>query len=87
MNRAANAGVSTDAPATLGHPLSDGPLPDGQLFDAGTRSYGEFACSKTTLEWLTNGAMGSVDGKPVRLQVMEECVGGWNVLVKAWPIT
>jgi hypothetical protein len=71
----------------LGHPLSDGPLPTGQLFDAGTRSYGEFACSKQTFAWLTAGGMETVNGQPVRLQVMEECVGGHNLLVKAWPIT
>ena len=87
MNRAANAGVSSDAPASLGHPLSDGPLPDRQLFDAGTRSYGEFACSKQPLQWLQTGGMESINGQPVRLQVMEECVGGFNVLVKAWPVT
>jgi hypothetical protein len=60
-------------------------LPHGALFDAGTRSYGEFACSRETYSWLCDGAMQQINGQPVRLQVMEECVGGHNLLVKAWP--
>ena len=67
------------------HPFSDGPLEFGRIVDCGIVGYHEFACSKATLEWLRAGAMTSVDGIPVRLQVMDECVGGFNVFVKAWP--
>ena len=63
------------------HPLSDAPLPFRQLMDCGVRSYDEFACSKSTLSWM------QTHGYPrgARLQVVEECVGGHNVIVKAWP--
>jgi hypothetical protein len=83
MVRTNNSGASSGAP--LGHPLSDAPLPHGQLLDVGTRSYGEFACSKDTFEWLRSGGMRTINGQPVRLQLMDECQGGYNVLVKAWP--
>ena len=63
------------------HPLSDGPLPFGKIMDAGFTSYQEFACSKSTLSWMQ--ASGIPSG--ATLQVMEHCVGGWNVIVKAWP--
>lgn len=69
---------------TSPHPLADGPLPFGQVFDAGVRDYGEFACSRATYEWLRDGAMQKIDGLDVHLQVMDECVGGHNLLVKAW---
>jgi hypothetical protein len=64
------------------HPLSDGPLPFRKIMDAGFTSYHEFACSKSTLSWM------QATGIPVNatLQVMEQCVGGHNVIVKVWPI-
>ena len=68
------------------HPLSDGPLPFGQLMDCGIVGYHEFACSRSTFEWLSTGAMRTIDEVPVRLQMVEECAGGHNLLVKAWPV-
>jgi hypothetical protein len=64
-----------------GHPLSDEPLPFGKIMDVGLRSYHEFACSHSTLSWM------QATGLPVgaALQVVEQCVGGHNVIVKAWP--
>lgn len=63
------------------HPLSDGPLPYRQIMDVGLLSYHEFACSHSTLSWMrTAGVPRDAD-----LQIMEECVGGHNVIVKAWP--
>lgn len=64
-----------------GHPLSDGPLPYRKIMDVGVLSYDEFACSKSTLSWM------QAEGLPrdAELQVVEECVGGHNVIVKAWP--
>jgi len=64
--------------------LSDGPLPFGEIF-LGQLDYGEFACSKETASWLQAGAMSSIDGVPVTLQVMEELVGAHNVMLKIWP--
>jgi len=63
------------------HPLSDGPLPFRQIMDAGLMSYHEFACSKSTLSWM------QTTGIPMdcALQVVEQCVGGHNVIVKVWP--
>lgn len=72
--------------SSASHPLSDGPLPFGKLFLFQT-DYKEFACSKETASWLQAGAMSSIDGTPVKLQVMEEMVGGHNVMMKAWPQT
>lgn len=63
------------------HPLSDGPLPFGKVMDAGFTSYHEFACSRSTLAWLQATGVPS----DATLQVVEECVGGFNVIVKAWP--
>ena len=64
-----------------GHPLSDGPLPFRKIMDVGLLSYDEFACSKSTLSWMQS------EGLPndMRLQVVEQCIGGHNVIVKAWP--
>jgi len=63
------------------HPLSDGPLPYRKVMDVGIRSYDEFACSRSTLSWM------QAQGIPAdaRLQVVEECVGGHNVIVKLHP--
>ena len=61
------------------HPLSDGPLPHRQVLDCGIRSYDEFACSYSTLSWL------EAHWSDVALQVVEQCPGGHNVIVKAWP--
>ena len=66
------------------HPLSDRALPLGRVMDCGIRGYQEFACSKATFEWLKGGAMRVVVGLPVRLQLMDECVGGHNVFVRVW---
>ena len=60
------------------------PLPFGKLVDCGIRGYREFACSWETFEWLRDGAMTHVDGKPVRLTVAEVAVGGNNVFVTAY---
>lgn len=65
------------------HLLTD-PLPFGELFDLGIRNYREFACSKSTLNWLKAGAMTSLDGDQVTLRVMEEVPPGHNVIVKVW---
>ena len=63
------------------HPLSDGPLPYRKVMDVGLQSYDEFACSRSTLSWM------QASGIPydATLQVVEECAGGHNVIVKAWP--
>ena len=63
--------------------LSDGPLPFGKLA-LQSAEYREFACSRETADWLLAGAMRSLDGRPVRLQIMDECRGGFNVMVKVW---
>lgn len=68
------------------HPLSDGPLPFGELAFC-QRDYREFACSKETFEWLSSGAMAMLDEVPIRLQIMDVCVGGFNVWVRIWPAT
>ena len=49
--------------------------------DVGLVSYDEFACSRSTLSWM------QANNVPcdARLQVVEECVGGHNVIVKAYP--
>lgn len=60
------------------HPLTDGPLPYRNVLDCGP-SYDEFACSYSTLSWL------EVTWSDVALQVVEQCPGGHNVIVKAWP--
>lgn len=65
------------------HLLSDGPLPFGKLM-LGQEHYNEFACSKSTAGWLIEGAMTHIDGREVRLQVKEECVGGHNLIVGFW---
>lgn len=63
------------------HPLSDGPLPFRTVMDAGLLSYDEFACSRSTLSWLQASGL----PQDASLQVVGECVGGHNVIVKAWP--
>lgn len=63
------------------HPLSDGPLPHGRIMDVGIQSYHEFACSKSTLSWMQATGIPS----DAKLQVVDECVGGFNVIVKLWP--
>lgn len=68
------------------HPLSDGPLPFGKLAFC-QADYREFACSRETAEWLLDGGMSSLDGVPVRLQVMDILAGGHNVMVKIWVAT
>lgn len=65
------------------HPLSDGPLPFGELA-FGQVDYREFVCSKATFEWLRTGGMTHLDGCPVQLQMMDICVGGHNVVVRIW---
>lgn len=67
----------------MNRPFSDGPLEFGKLY-LWQPGYREFACSKETFEWLQAGGMQSIDGIPVRLQVMDILVGGFNVMVKAW---
>jgi len=47
--------------------------------DAGVLSFDEFACSTSTLSWL------QTTWSDVALQVVEQCSGGHNVIVKAWP--
>ena len=69
----------------MNHPLSDGPLPFKQVMDVGLVSYHEFACSHSTLSWLRASGLPKVAGEPVQLQVVEQCIGGHNVIVKAWP--
>ena len=63
------------------HPLSDAPLPFRTVMDAGIVSYDEFVCSRSTLSWM------QAEGIPTNsyLQVVDECVGGHNVIVKVWP--
>ena len=73
-------GVSDEATRPT-HPLSDGPLPFRMVMDVGLMSYDEFACSHSTLSWLLSSGI-PVDA---RLQVVEQCRGGHNVIVKAWP--
>jgi hypothetical protein len=70
-----------EAPSGASHPLSDGPLPFGKIMDAGISSYHEFACSHSTLSWMRASGIPA----DARLQVVEQCVGGFNVIVKAWP--
>jgi hypothetical protein len=73
-------GGGNRAATPLGHPLSDGPLPFGKLVDVGLMFYDEVACSRETLSWMQ--ATGIPSDRT--LQVVEECVGGFNVIVKAW---
>ena len=49
--------------------------------DVGLRSYDEFVCSYSTLSWLQASGL----PKDASLQVVDECVGGHNVIVKVWP--
>ena len=83
-HRKLNESFHREAPSgasQIGHPLSDGPLPHGQIMDAGIVSYHEFACSRSTLSWMqATGLPSDAD-----LQIVEECVGGFNLIVKAWP--
>jgi hypothetical protein len=61
--------------------LSDGTIPFRKILDVGLVSYDVFACSKATLSWMqTNGIPNDAT-----LQVVEHCIGGHNVIVKAWP--
>ncbi len=67
------------------HPLTDGPLPHGQIMDVGLEHYDEFACSVSTFGWMVACELPKLaDGTPARLQVMDECEGGHNVIVKVW---
>ena len=63
------------------YPLSEGPLPYRKIMDVGLASYDEFACSRSTLSWMQANGL----PKNATLQVVDECVGGHNVIVKAWP--
>lgn len=45
----------------------ENPLPFGKIWDAGMVEYREFICSRETFDWLRNGGMTHVDGKPVWL--------------------
>ena len=63
------------------HPLSDGPLPFRTVMDVGIRSYDQFACSRSTFSWLLASGL----PEDASLQLVDECVGGHNVIVKAWP--
>ena len=74
-----SAGAGRVNPALV-HPLSDGPLPFRQIMDTGLMSYHEFACSRATFSWMQASGIPS-DG---RLQLVEQCVGGHNVIVKVW---
>lgn len=62
--------------------ILDEPLPFGELFDLGLRDYREAACSKSTMQWLQEGGMTHLDGKPVTFRVMDESPGGHNVIVR-----
>lgn len=66
---------------TVKHWLSDGPLPFRTIMDVGILSYDQFACSRSTLSWMQETGIPS----DARLQVVDECVGGHNVIVKVWP--
>ena len=72
-------GAPSGAPSPP-HPLSDGPLPFGKIMDVGLVSYHEFACSRATLSWMQATGIPQ-DGD---LQVVEQCLGGHNVVVKVW---
>lgn len=65
--------------------IADEPLPFGKMALC-QADYHEFICSRDTFEWLSGGAMTHLDGKPVRLHVADELVGGHNVIVKIWPV-
>ena len=75
-----NGGTGASAPVPCSHPLSDGPLPFRKVMDVGLMSYHEFACSRATLSWMQATGIPQ-DG---RLQIVEQCVGGHNVIVKVW---
>ena len=62
------------------HPLTDGPLPYRKIMDCGLQSYDEFACSRSTLSWMRSSGIPA----GARLQVVDECEGGHNVIVKVW---
>lgn len=64
-------------------PLCEGPLPFRQItyFQA---DYHEFICSHATFEWLSGGGVTHADERPVRFQIMDEMIGGFNVIVKMW---
>lgn len=53
--------------------MLEAPLPYGRLVDLGMREYGEFACSAETAAWLQAGGMTSVDGRRVRVEVVDFC--------------
>lgn len=59
-------------------------MPHGKIVDVGLQHYGEFACSRSTLDWMQATGIPKVDGQPAQLQVVEQCVGGHNVIVKVW---
>ncbi len=62
------------------HPLSDAPLPFGKIMDVGLEHYQEFACSHSTLSWMQASGI----PKDAKLQIVEQCVGGHNVIVRVW---
>ena len=81
-----NGGTGASAPVPCSHPLSDGPLPFRKVMDVGLMSYDEFACSHSTLSWLrASGIPRTTEGQPAYLQVVEQCVGGHNVIVRVCP--
>ena len=57
-------------------------LPFRKLVDVGIGAYGEFACSRATAEWLIAGGMTRVDGRPVSVQIVEQCTAN-NVICAA----
>ena len=59
-------------------------LPFKKIVDCGLAEYREFACSNDTFVWLRDGAMTSVDGQPVQLQIVDRA--GPNVIVAARPV-
>ena len=68
----------------MNHPLAEGPYEFGKITLA-QADYREFVCSLETYEYFAfGGGFTHLDGVPVKLQIMDTLVGGFNVVVKIW---
>ncbi len=63
--------------------IADEPVEFGRITLV-SAEYREFVCSVETAEWMLAGGFTSLDGRPVRLQIMDTLRGGFNVVVKVW---
>lgn len=63
--------------------IADEPVEFGRITLV-SAEYREFVCSVETAEWMRAGGFTSLDGRPVKLQIMDTLRGGLNVVVKVW---